>query len=40
MLDGEGYPKAFTMVGNGRMEYSNARIINDKLVAYVEYIED
>lgn len=40
MLDGEGYPKAFTMVGNGRMEYSNARIINDKLFADVEYIED
>lgn len=40
MLDGEGYPVAFQKYGNGRLEYRNAVLVDGKLKADVEYVEE
>ncbi|MBE5912912.1 MAG: methionyl-tRNA formyltransferase [Pseudobutyrivibrio ruminis] len=40
MLDGEGYPAAFQRYGNGKLEYRNAELVNGKLRANVNYVEE
>lgn len=38
MLDGEGYPRAFRKICNGKVCYSNARFIDDKVYADAVFI--
>jgi methionyl-tRNA formyltransferase len=38
MLDAETYPKAFLPYGEGRLEFSQARIDDDKVTAKVEFV--
>ena len=39
MLDADGYPHAFLDSGTNRMRFSNARMVNGKLIAEVEITE-
>ncbi len=40
MLDGEGYPVAYTKYGKGRFEYRNAQFIDGVFSAQVKYVEE
>ncbi|MDO8499643.1 MAG: formyltransferase family protein [bacterium] len=39
MLDAEGYPRAFTQIGNTRLEFSDAQIKSGQLSAKVNFIK-
>ena len=40
MLDGEDYPKAFITKGNMKIEFSNAKIVDNKIVGKFEVINE
>ena len=40
MLDAEEYPKAFVKYANGKIEFSNAKMIKGKVIARAEFKEN